>query len=82
VAAIAECEALVRSISRPLNLAEAVALARVLGDDNCFGLAWSLVHLIETAPGWGLEHIPEGGGPWPSALRQRILSAHPARHGA
>lgn len=38
-------------ISRPVTREEAAALAACLGPDDCFGVIWTLVHLIETAPG-------------------------------
>ncbi|MFC8389061.1 hypothetical protein [Streptomyces sp. NPDC057238] len=39
------------AMSRPLSLAEAKALAGCFGPDDCYGLAWTMTHLIETAPG-------------------------------
>jgi hypothetical protein len=33
----------------PLTTDEARALAGLLGEDYCFGLAWTLIHAIETA---------------------------------
>ncbi|MDQ0991338.1 hypothetical protein [Streptomyces sp. V3I7] len=39
------------AIRRPVTTEEAHALATCFGPDDCFGVAWSLVHLIETAPG-------------------------------
>lgn len=46
-------------ISRPISNDEARALFVCFGPDDCFGLAWSLVHLIETAPDWPLDLMPE-----------------------
>ncbi|MDB6032726.1 MAG: hypothetical protein JWM16_3064, partial [Verrucomicrobiales bacterium] len=31
-----------------------LALVKVFGPDDYYGLAWSLLHLIESAPGWPL----------------------------
>jgi hypothetical protein len=42
--------ALLNAISRPVTDEEALALAQSFGPDECFGVAWSLLHLIETAP--------------------------------
>ncbi|WP_346779766.1 hypothetical protein [Streptomyces sp. S3(2020)] len=39
------------AIPRPVSLAEAAALASCFGPDDCYGVAWTLAHLIETAPG-------------------------------
>ena len=38
-------------ITRPVSDGEASALLACFGPDEAFGLAWCLVHLIETAPG-------------------------------
>ncbi|HSI51138.1 MAG TPA: hypothetical protein VLA61_22980 [Ideonella sp.] len=54
VEALKRIQALVEQIPPPLANEEARALVALLGDDSCFGLAWSLLHLIETAPGWPL----------------------------
>lgn len=42
--------ALMKSIARPVTDEEARALLDLFGPDDCFGLAWRLLHLIETAP--------------------------------
>ena len=44
-------EALLRAIAAPVSDEEAVALHGSFGPDGCYGLAWSLLHLVETAPG-------------------------------
>ena len=36
-------------VSTPLDASEAEILCTLFGPDGCFGAAWSLVHLIETA---------------------------------
>jgi len=38
-------------IERPVTSEEAALLLTMFGPDECFGLAWNLVHLVETAPG-------------------------------
>ncbi|MFC9692916.1 hypothetical protein ACFTSF_30480 [Kribbella sp. NPDC056951] len=35
----------------PVTDEETQQLTLAFGDDDCFGVAWSLLHLIETAPG-------------------------------
>lgn len=47
---IEEKERLLGQITAPLSDEEARALLAVFGSDGCFGLAWTLVHLVETAP--------------------------------
>lgn len=56
---ILEIEKLYRSISRPVTDDEASVLVSLLGNDGCFGLAYSFVHLIETAPGWPIRSCLE-----------------------
>lgn len=48
--AVEQAGALLDLIERPVSDEEAHALAECFGQDVCFGLAWSLLHLIETAP--------------------------------
>src|SRR3546814_1883187 len=79
---VARRQTLIQSIAPPLTLAEATALAGVLGPDNCFGLAWTVVHLIESAPGWSVEHVPSGSSPLLDTLRGRASNAQDgASHG-
>jgi hypothetical protein len=42
------------TVQRPVANDDASALARLFGPDDCFGLAWELIYLIETAPTWPL----------------------------
>ena len=54
-----------RAIKRPVTDDEAIALLSLFGEDGCFGLASSLMHLIETAPGWPIkEHLIGSTNPW------------------
>ncbi len=61
------------AISRPVTSEEATALATCFGPDDCYGVAWTLVHLIETAPSpvpqWK-DPGPEAGD-WAEVLRAR-----------
>ncbi|MGW1755804.1 hypothetical protein [Streptomyces mirabilis] len=41
----------IEAISAPVTPAEAHALAGCFGPDDCYGVAWSLLHLIETSSG-------------------------------
>ena len=41
---------LLGAISTPVTDEEAMALAESFGPDECFGVAWTLLHVIETAP--------------------------------
>jgi hypothetical protein len=61
------------AIPRPVSLAEANALAEMFGPDDCFGLSWTLVHLIESVPDWSSRgRIPAGGKPGLRHLRTGI----------
>jgi hypothetical protein len=46
---------LIQSIEKPVTDEEARVLIGVFGVDGCFGVDWTLIHLIETAPSWPIE---------------------------
>lgn len=72
-ALVKKYQTLIESIERPVTDAEARVLIRILGADNCFGLQWPLVHLIETAPNWPLSDcLADSGNEWIATLKQRI----------
>jgi len=48
---IAEHQLCLTRIKRPVTDEEAALLVTCFGPDDCYGLAWTLLHLIETAPG-------------------------------
>lgn len=52
-----QIDGLLRALKKPVTDDEARALAKLFGTDDCFGLAWSLVHLVESAPGWPLKDV-------------------------
>jgi hypothetical protein len=59
-------------VRTPITDEEARALVRLFGPDDCLGLAWTLLHLIETAPGWPVESVLSGlEGEWGERLRER-----------
>jgi hypothetical protein len=67
-----EVEALLAKVQTPITDDEARALVRLFGPDDCFGLAWPLLHLIETSPGWPIEDALHGlQGEWIDRLRER-----------
>ena len=64
------------SIREPLTDEEARALVRLFGPDDCFELEKSLVHLIESAPGWPLwDCLGDASNDWVQMLRQRLDNA-------
>ncbi|GAA3839763.1 hypothetical protein GCM10022243_02680 [Saccharothrix violaceirubra] len=45
-----DVDRLFRAIERPVTEDEARLLLECFGPDNCFGLSWALMHLIESSP--------------------------------
>jgi hypothetical protein len=73
--AIRTYQSLIQSISAPVTDQEARVLVSLFGsgDDSCFGLAWTLVHLIESAPGWPLlDCLNNTENWWIEFLQQRL----------
>jgi hypothetical protein len=69
---VARLEIALMKISPPVSEEEAVLLAAAFGPDECFGLAWTLVHLIESAPrGAPIHRIPISDNQWIRLLRER-----------
>lgn len=59
-------------ITRPVTDEEACALVKLFGPDDCYGSAWALLHLIETAPGWPIvECLRDTSNYWVQDLRDR-----------
>lgn len=65
--AVERAGALLDLIERPVTDEEAHVLAECFGEDLCFGLAWNLLHLIETAPSARIRQ-PEGAKRWREGL--------------
>lgn len=60
--------------ARDVTDAEAAELVKLFPRDgtDSFGIAWTLVHVVESAPSWPLdEAITGASGPWPELLKQR-----------
>jgi hypothetical protein len=71
-----ERERLLKSIEKPVTDAEARELVKIFGPDDCYGLAWLMLHLIETAPGWPLTDILMPPlNEWTATLRMRAVNA-------
>jgi len=65
-------EAQLAKVTAPITDEEACALAKLFGPDDCFGMEWTLLHLIETAPGWPIEEaLHDIDGEWIDRLRER-----------
>jgi hypothetical protein len=69
-------EQLILSITKPITDEEARALISIFGEDDAFGLAWSVLNLIESAPGWPLiDVLVDRENRWVTLLRQRAFNA-------
>ena len=53
---------------------EAAALLDSLpdGEGSAYGMAWTLLHFIETAPSWPLWAELDDRSPWVALLRRRV----------
>ena len=79
-AAFDSLEQALHAIERPINDAEAALLSGSFGMDGSFGLAWTLLHLIETAPtNMPLTEPAASANPWIRRLwlRQQNALADP-----
>jgi hypothetical protein len=73
---IIQYERLIISIRKPLTDEEARVLTRMFGPDDGYGLAWILLGLIESAPGWPLwDTLQDSDNEWIELLRQRLRNA-------
>jgi hypothetical protein len=67
---------LIEKITPSVTDEEAKILVRLFGPDECYGLAWSLVHLIETAPGWPIwECLQNDEDEWVKRLKKAALNS-------
>ncbi|WP_431679502.1 hypothetical protein [Kitasatospora sp. KL5] len=66
-AAVDHAADLLGRIARPVTDEEAHALAECFGEDECYGVGWVLLHLIETAP-HAREDQPEAARRWREGL--------------
>ena len=65
-------EKLLGRVSRPVTDDEARILVNLFGTDDYFGLAWSVLHLVESAPGWPLmDCLKDPSNPWIAVLINR-----------
>ena len=69
---IREVEDLVKGLSKPATDEEARELVTLFGSDSCFGLAWRVLHFVESAPGWPLpDCLKDDANEWVVELRER-----------
>ncbi|MFB7984167.1 hypothetical protein [Streptomyces vinaceus] len=60
----------IEAIPKPVTREEARALVSRFGPDDCYGVAWALLHLIETGPNPVLATDP---GPVANEWHQRLF---------
>lgn len=63
------------AVHGPVSHEEAAALAGCFGPDDCYGVAWSLLHLIETGPNPVLTTRPAADAKWSHRLYDRAVRA-------
>jgi hypothetical protein len=71
---IGKWQSALEKIEAPISDEEAKALTHLFPDteDDCFGMAWSLIHLVESAPNWPLRDcLRNERNPWFVLLRER-----------
>jgi hypothetical protein len=74
VALLEKYDKLYRSILAPITDQEARLLVRLFGHDGCFGLASSIMHLIESAPGWPLtDCLTDPSNEWIVEMKNRCI---------
>jgi hypothetical protein len=71
-------EKLLKNLSSPVTNDEACKLIKMFGSDEYFGLSWTLIHLIESAPSWPIESCLERDNPWVNLLKTRINNSSQA----
>lgn len=69
---IKKYQELLDSIQSPVSDEEASVLASIFGKDECFGLAWTLLHIIESAQNICIESENiDRSNPWIILLQTR-----------
>lgn len=69
---IEKVERLIREINCPVSNEEALALSKLFGEDGYFGLAQTLMHIIESAPDWPIKKIfKDNKNEWIRTLKYR-----------
>lgn len=67
----------IETITPPVTREEAELLISAFGPDGCFGLAWAVLHLIESAPGGAPLDAPppSDANEWTRLLWDRLQRA-------
>lgn len=71
-------EQLYRAITKPITDDEARVLVELSGPDDCYGVASTFAHLIETAPGWPLgDGLEQLNNEWKNRATKRCTEERP-----
>lgn len=74
--AIETQEKLLLGITKPVTDDEARELVKLFGPDDYFGMVWSVIHLVESAPGWPLaDCLADQSNEWVELLAIRVENA-------
>ena len=71
---LAKAEMLLNSLDEQevLNADELAILVSLFGEDDCYGLAWTMIHIIEKSPMWLPSEFPLiTGNRWHNLLLER-----------
>ena len=73
LALIKRQQELLQSITPPISDAEARELIKLFGPDDYYGLAWTVLHLVEGTPNWPLaDCLTSRSNEWVDRLRDRV----------
>jgi len=84
ISLVEKYEKLLAAIEKPVTDEEANVLVTLFGCDDFFGMGWTMLHLIETAPNWPIkEALKDAGNEWIARLKDRAerwqAAGYPAR---
>jgi hypothetical protein len=66
---------ILHNIQPPLSNEEATKLITFFGNNESYGLAWSLLHLIESSADFSVDkQLLENGNPWIQLLIKRTIN--------
>lgn len=73
---VERAQRLLESVTAPVSDDEAQLLISLFGPDNCFGLSWTLLHLIETAPSaLAADYSTNADNGWVQLMMKRQIVA-------
>jgi len=73
LALIKRQQQLLQLITLPISDAEARELVKLFGPDDYYGLAWTVLHLVEGSPNWPLaDCLTSPSNEWIDRLRERV----------